>query len=688
MVASIVGDATLTARRYTGSENELRKSEKQMLCILDYETRSRRDLRKSGGFEYAADSSTEILCAAFRIGKRDNIAAAPIHSWSPFIRGPRNDTARRMLLSAMKNKNVLMVAHNAFFERAITYHRLGVEVPADRWVCTAAQAAASSLPRGLEDACHALDLPAKKDMIGRRLMLKMTKPRKATKRDASEWHMNQADLWRLIEYCKADIEAETHLFLNTKPLSGAERCVWLLDQRLNWEGFRIDRDLVNSALDLIRQESENLTGQFRRITGLNSPNQVGAFRKWLADSGIFIPSLSARDVSEILKTRLDAPVRRALEIRQALSKSSTKKYEAFDARASATDDRVRDILLYHGAIPTARWAGRGVQPQNFPRGSIKDTGALAADIKTGSLDWIRLLYGEPMNAFSSALRGVIIPTSGKEFVCADFASIEVRVLFWLAGHTKGVDLFMTGGKIYEEMAAKIYHLPVDQIKNPSIERHLGKETILGCGFGMGEKKFYENTILKGIPISRNLAKEAVNTYRAEHSPVVDFWRDMDTAAIRAVMFSKKGKTDPVQVGHLSWRVEGRFLYCRLPSGKDMPYFKPDIEWADTPWGERRPRLVYMGIDPQSKQMRRESTYGGKLVENAVQATARELMVAAMLRTESASYTPVLTVHDELLAEQIPGRPLKDFVKLFESVPKWAAGCPIKSEGWNGDRYRK
>lgn len=656
--------------------------------VIDYETRSKADLKKVGGWEYAQDPSTNILCIGWKFGKLHELKDAPAKVWSPVFASPYGEFKRALL-----DPTVKVVAHNAFFERVITkfvlpklvhdFQTFHVEVP--RWICTASLSRALAIPGNLEGAAQVAGLKHQKDAEGHKLMLKMSKPRKATKNNVREWHANVNDLKRLMEYCARDVDAEAELLVRLLQLNEMERKVWELDQKINWRGFRVDRELGAAAEVLIAEEIFNLDQETVEITGgeLRSTTQREAVLEYMAKLGVILPDLTAKTVADTLAGRSKNETRhRLLEIRQMVSKSSTAKYDAF-MRRSASDGRIHDSMVYHGAS-TGRWAGAGVQPQNFPRGKIKITEHTIQTIKERDLEMLRLLYGNPMDVLSSALRGMIVPTEGYELFCADYAAIEARVLFWLAGHAEGLAAFRDSRPIYEEMAAKIYSKSLLEVTKD--EREIGKRAILGCGYGMGHKKFRQTGIdLGGVDVGEPLARAAVETYRSLHAPVPLFWRSMERMAIAATRARSKVFT----VGRLEWVADTEYLWCVLPSGRRLAYKAPEIRYEPTPWGEQTPRLYHGGVNSLSKKWEIAGTYGGKLVENATQAVARDLMVEAMLRIEAAGFDILISVHDEILAEApFETKLLKEFLALMGETPDWGEGCPVKVEGWLGNRYRK
>lgn len=669
----------------------------QKYLVLDFETRSEADIKKVGAFEYAMHDSTQIMCCAWRYGTRAELrkqidSGNPAKLWAPNLNSNQDDEIWRSgednceWMHFLGNALTKVVAHNAFFEQSICKRFLTWTTPVENWICTASLARALALPGNLESAGAALGTTIQKDKEGHRLMLKLSKPRKATLKSDAPWHEKAEELKRLYEYCQTDVDAETLLFLTLPPLNETERAVWELDQKINFRGFAADRKLVKCALELIGEETDWLNMETEQLTRgkLRSTNQRDLALKWLSQQGLHLTDLTAKTVNDTLKSGMaQGDAKRLLEIRKAVSKSSTAKYEAFEMR-SRYDGRVRDNLVYHAAS-TGRWGGSGVQPQNFPRGTVKRTDLAVADIKGQHLDWVRALHGDPMEVLSSCLRSVIVAPKGKELFCADFASIEARVLFWMADNKDGLKAFREGRPIYEEMAQTIYRVQNIEDVTPA-QRQLGKAAILGCGYGMGAPKFLQTCKNFGIEIDEELANIAVKAYRNAHAPVVKFWGNVERAAVAAV----KKPASKFAVNRTVWWKKGEFLWCELPSGRRLAYASPIVKFEESKWSdEKRAVLYHRGVAPMSRKWVESGTYGGRLVENVVQACARDLMAEAMLRIDAAGYEIILSVHDELLAELVKDKgSVAEFETLMAQTPGWALDCPVEAKGWKGDRYRK
>ena len=644
------------------------------MIILDFETRSKVDLKKAGMTRYAEDPSTDVLCMGWTVGIEEEL----------FLWTPESDNG--ITFPVFSCPGVIFVAHNVAFDRSIYEHimvkRYGFPpIPLENWRCSSAKAAAHAIPRSLADACGAMALPMQKDKDGRAVMLKLCKPNKK-----GEWNKDQADLDKLYAYCLQDIRAQVGLYQRLPDLIPQEQELWVLDQKINARGITVDMETVESAIKLIDAYNAELTQELNELTDdvVGSADERGKMTAWLALNGLEMETLTKGAVVDALSKELNPKVRRVLEIRQQLAKTSTAKYRAIKESVCA-DGRLRDTLMYHGAS-TGRWAGKGPQPQNLPRNTkIHGIDTAIKLVRRENLDEFRFCYEDPMEALSMMLRAMFTASEGKILVGGDYASVEVRVLFWLAGETVGLEKLRKGEDLYADLARKIY-----QVKEVTpAQRQLGKGGILGAGYGMGGPKFVITCKTQyGLDITEPFSKTVIDTYRTVYRSVVEFWYAQENAAIEAV---KKGTV--VTACKIKWRVANGFLYARLPSGRCLAYCHPKIENVLTPWGAKKEALTFMSVNPVSKKWERGSTYGGAIAENLTQAVARDLMADAMLRVERNGYDVLLTIHDELITEISEDHPdskfeFHNFGCLMSDSPKWADGLPIKVETWKGKRYAK
>lgn len=718
----------------------------QRFCVVDYETFSEANIKKRGAYGYSKHKSTAIMGVAYVTGtlaelqriyeeitaasdeseegeesERARLKRKYIKTWCPDERAKhRKDHSTKHALAfynAITEKDVIVVAHNAPFEQCITRHvlkrdlaKFGVMVaddfkkilPSEKWLCTASMAAAASMPQRLEDLCKALELEHEKDMVGNRIMLQLSKPRKPTKNNPDTWVVDNDKFDHMMRYCVDDIVAECAALVTLPMLSPEERKVWILDQKINFDGVKIDRPLVKKIIKLIKEETEILENELWVLTKgeVKSAKAVKQMLSWLGDNGCYLPDLTKKTIEDALKNELaEGACKRVLEIRQQLGKSSVSKYPAF-LEVSEDSGYMKLGLRYHGAN-TGRWSGMGVQPQNFPRGNVKEVWVdengkkherdLSIEISEfiangATLKDLKEKYGQfsPMDIFSSCLRNMLIARDGHEFFVSDFAAIEARVLFWVADHKEGCQAFFENRKMYEEMAMLIFN--VKRIEDVTKDqRFVGKQTLLGAGYSMGWKKFQASCEQFGQYVSNEVAQKAIKTYRETHYKVPELWKNLEKVAILAIQNPKK----KYSINHTKWYMKGKWLCCELPSGRCLRYYNPSVEWGETPWGEKKPLMRYWCVNSVTKKWFKEKTYGGALAENVVQAISRDLMVNAMWNEHKAGYKLRLTVHDELIAEREIGQGcIKEFEEIMRTTPEWAAGCPVNVEGWHGTRYRK
>lgn len=700
-------------------------------ATVDFETRSACSLRNSGAWRYSKHPSTQILCLAFRLPYWESGRTGLWHPAFPTLGIKKTEwTGDVDELIVWIEEGGIVEAHNVGFEIAIWENILSPQhrfphVPHHLWRCSAAKAASHALPRGLDDALHALSSSvaarllgtpddgghtgAMKDKDGVLVMRKVSKPRKPRKMEleiaarhninvrAYYWHASKVLYKRLWEYCRQDVLAEEALSEAIPDLSDAETEMFLMDREINHRGFQLDRVAVDAALRLIAKEEKVLNGELAKLTGgkVKKATQRAQMIKWLATRGVYLEDTKADTIKDMLTlyendlaiTTTDADAIRGLTLMKELGRSSTAKYAKMRDWMDV-DGRVRGGLLYHGAS-TGRWSGSGVQPHNFVRGNVSDIEGLWSVLKTGSRREIANFpsakgqpIGSVMDALANALRGAIVAPLGSQLFVADYASIEARVLLWIAGDESGLDIFRSGRDIYCEMASAIYGRPIT--KADSTERQVGKAAILGLGYQMGWSKFQATAEKAGSILDDLFAQDVVKTYREKFHRVKSLWYDQEAAACMAV--KQPGKQH--WAGKIRWKCEDRFLYCILPSGRRLAYPDPELRDKTTPWGEVKPSLTYKGINQLSHKWERQTSYGGMLVENIVQAVSRDLMAEAMLRIERTGiYQVVLTVHDEIIAESTAGE-IKQFEALMAECPAWAKGCPVAVEGWSGGRYKK
>lgn len=657
---------------------------------IDFETRSEVDIRTAGAWRYAEDETTQVLCMAYKIDDE------PADIWIPHVGKDQPVQEFPQDLREAIEAGKVIEAHNAEFEQAIWMHKLVKqhdvpEVPINQWRCSAAKVAAAALPRALGDAGAAMELPITKDEEGKRVMLQLARTRVPSRENPDKfWEPDTAPekfqtLW---DYCLTDVDGEVCLSGNVPDLSEQEQKIWFLDQKINQRGINVDMKSIESFLWCIDRLTERLDRRTVDITGgeLSSVRKRDAFLAYMKGRGFELEDAKKQTIEKWLtKDDLPEDIMTLIKYRNVLSKTTTKKFQSMLDRAQS-DGRIRGTLMYHGAS-TGRWSGRGVQPQNLPRGNEKDIDEVIQDFAAQDIDALVEKYPNPFDAAASCIRAMIIPTEGHDFYCADFSSIEARCLVWLAGDQRALELFAQDKDVYIDMASAIYKVPVEDVTDE--QRQVGKMAILGLGYGMGWKTFMRNAKSFGVSIDEDFAKAVVNTYRTKYEPVKIYWKQLEHTAIAAV--NNPGKV--FRLGKIAYCFSTDWLSCKLPSGRVIRYYKPSIQPRQTSWGATQDTLCFQGVDTYTRKWGEQTTYGGKLVENVTQAVARDFMAEAMLRIDLLGYDIVLTVHDELLAEAPEGKGnpkelLENFEKAMSTRPAWGEDCPIAAEGWTGKRYKK
>lgn len=638
---------------------------------LDFETRSEVDLPACGAYVYADHPSTKILCAAFAV--EDGPVELISYGNLCLSRETVLDTGfGGMLVSP----DTVIVARNAEFERNMIRGVLGLDLPASKFICTAAQSARAGLPRSLEASGAVLGTDEQKDAVtGRRVIMKLCKPRRPSKDNPDlfwEPHTAREDFQALYEYCIQDVRTDREIHKSLPPLTASEQAIWELTVSMNDRGVKVDTEAVPLALAAAAAETQRLAARWYEVTGVEHGSVVAGAE------AVGLPNLRAATVRKALEGDLDPHVREALEIRQEVAKSSLAKLQAFLDRTSA-DGRIRGNLVYSGAERTARWSGYGVQPQNFPRGSLSEGdmeaafNGLHAGTSTPSLDDL-----------SSMLRGFFVGP----FVTGDYAQIEARGLAWLAGQEDLVATFDRGEDVYCQMASAIWNTTVRKGDKDPISgvdmRFVGKTAVLGCGYGLGADKFRRSLDENfSVTVSEAFAQKVIQAYRSRYAKIPQLWYRLEDAFRYAIRVNAKRLTHPglrglcVGVRQIAGRT---FASITLPSGREMLYFDPKVS-SDN-------RISYIGRNIYAGgRWERVETYGGKLTENVVQALSRDVMAEALVRLDMAGFPLVLTVHDEAVAECGPER-LAEFERLMAQRPLWAPDLPIAVECGAMARYRK
>ncbi len=656
---------------------------------IDLETYSSVPLAKAGAQKYIQSPNFQILLFAY------SVDGAPVE----IVDLARGEVLPPWLVQAITSPDYIKHAYNAPFEWGCLSKFLGY-LPPDQWRCTMFHGLYCGYTAGLDATGKALGLPEDKKKLNTgkaliRYFCVPCKPSKANGQRTRNLPHHDPAKWELFrEYCRQDVvtEMEIERRLSAFPVPDFVQKQWETDLVINARGVAVDMELVDGALSLGDTVRENLIAEAMQLSGLNNPNSVAQLTRWLEEeTGEELADLRKDTVARLLKEdNNSAKVRRMLEIRQELGKTSTKKYDAIEAAVCA-DGRVRGLLQFYGANRTGRWAGRLVQVQNLPRTYTEPLDLAREMVQHRNLDGLRAVYGSVPDTLSQLIRTAFIAPEGHVFIDADFSAIEARVISWLAGEQWRLEVFRTHGKIYEASASQMFGVPIELIKKGNPEyalRQKGKVAELALGYQGGSGALIAMGALDmGIPEAD--LPDIVSRWRGANQRIRDLWYSMDNAAVQVI-------TQGGSVG-LNGLILSREYDCNqgtdcmtitLPSGRKLYYNSPSI--GENQWG--KPSISYMGMDQKTKRWKRIETYGGKLVENCVQAIARDCLADAIERLEAAGLPVVFHVHDEVVIDVAPwtdeNTMLQTVVDIMRKPITWAPDLPLNADGWVGRYFRK
>lgn len=629
-----------------------------MNISIDFETYSECDIRKAGAYAYNDHNTTEVLCLAWCVDDGEP------ELWTPDMAPPDK-------LFALIEQGALVWAWNSFFEMSAWNLVLGwPPIPISQWRDTAALAAAQAYPRALGKCGEALGLTgdAAKDKRGKILIQRCCKPYRGARVIDPKLYQE------LYDYCLQDVVAESNIRKKLRNLRGLEQEIWEHDQLVNWRGVRLDRESIDNALVIIEKHGKELNKKVYELTGgiLDNTASRAKSLQWIRSQGYNMDSYDKAAVQCALDDKCPNTVEKFLEIRQAMSKSSTKKYDSMKA-VIGKDGRAHGVLMYHGAA-TGRWSGRHFQPQNLPRPTVEDTDIIIQQMKKQDPTAID---GEPMDAMSSCLRGMLIASEGNRLIVSDYASIEARVLAWLSDHQDVIKVFEDGSDIYKFTAATMYNCDYDKVDKD--QRFVGKVATLALGYQGGVRAFQKMAEAYGTDVDERQALKIRNDWREANAPIVKLWVDTERAARNAISY---GKESPACKGLFKF-VKGDLLF-KLPSGRILSF--PEAKMIQ---GDRGMDLIYNGMNNHTHRWGQIKAYGGSLVQSITQAVARDLLAEAVLRLEKNNYPVVLHVHDEIVADvPVDYGSVEELSDLMCVLPKWAKGIPVTAEGYEAFRYKK
>jgi DNA polymerase len=647
--------------------------EQRRVLYTDIETYSGEDIRRSGAYKYMEHPDFEIMLLAYAW---DDEPVRVIDFFDPFD----VDMELQEVLDGLNDPNVLKISHNAAFERNAYKRQFGHYMPSEEWIDTMILCAMNGLPMSLDEAGAALQLQNQKIKEGTTLINYFCKPCNATIANGGRTRnlpIHAMDKWdRFKRYAERDVVTMRDIYkrLQKFPVTDFERKIWALDNRINERGVLVDTAFAEAAVAVDDAFTTEHSAEMQRLTGLDNPNSVAQLKSWLETVNVYCESLNKETVDELQSTMTDRTTKRVLELRKLLGKTSTKKYQAMLA-AACGDDRVRGLLQYYGAGRTGRWSGRLVQIQNLPQNHLDAIEEVRELVRDRDLEYLEFCYKNVPDVLSQLIRTAFIAKPGHTFLVTDYSAIEARVIAYLAGEKWRQEVFAGDGKIYEASYSKAFNVPVESVVKGSPERQKGKIMELALGYGGGVNALVAFGADK-LGLTQDEMQGLVNAWRLASPTIPQFWRDAETAARSAIQ--TPGRTFTLPCG-VKYRKDADALRCRLPSGRILSYWNARVEDRS---------IVFMGQNQMTRKWEKTETWGGKLVENIVQAYARDCLAVALLRLEEAGYNVVFHVHDEIIAEVPEDRRWEDMSEIMSQPIEWAPGLLLRGDGYETKFYKK
>ncbi len=657
---------------------------------IDLETFSSVPIQKAGAQKYIQSPDFEILLFSYSLNGAEPVCCDLA----------QGESLPQRVMDALLDPHCLKHAYNASFEWGCLSKFLGRQLPPSQWRCTMFHGLYAGYTAGLDATGRALGLPEDKRKLntGKYLIRYFCVPCAPTKSNGGRTRncpYHDPERWELFkEYNRQDVitEMEIERRLSAVEIPDFVQKEWETDLIINSRGVAVDMNMVNGALELGSTVRNTLMEEAVQISGLSNPNSVAQLSAWLeSETGEEISGLRKDTVTKMLARDDNTPeVRRMLEIRQELGKTSTKKYDAIE-QAVCSDNRVRGLLQFYGANRTGRWAGRLVQVQNLPRTYTENLELARNLVKERKLDNLKLTYGSVSDTLSQLIRTAFVAAPGNVLIDADFSAIEARVISWLAGEEWRLEVFRTHGKIYEASASQMFGVPIEKIKkgNPEYSlRQKGKVAELALGY-QGSTGALINMGALDMGIPENDLSDIVSRWREANKRIRDLWYKVDSAAVRVIVQGGSIGVNNLIFSH-EWDANQNtdYLTVTLPSGRKLYYNAPQI--GENQWGN--PSISYMGMDQTTKKWKRIETYGGKLVENCVQAIARDCLAQAIDHLEAAGLPVVFHIHDEVVIDVKPWADrdtmLNTVVKIMSRPVPWAPGLPLNADGWVGTFFKK
>ena len=663
---------------------------------IDLETYSDVDLKKCGVHKYVESDNFEVMLFGFK--------------WSTgqvcVIDLAQGQALPEHIVAALDDPTITKTAYNAAFEIACLSKHFGRQLDVTQWRCTSVHALYLGLPGSLGDVGKVLGLEDDKQKLasGWALIRYFCLPCKPTLKNGGRTRnlpRHDPDKWALFkEYCARDVDSEDEIAMKIAkfPVPEQEWKLWHLDQRMMNKGVMVDRELVNAAIECDGIFKERMTKEAIALTGLDNPNSRDQLLSWLQteEDDDTIVDLTKKSVPKVLESTDSATVRRVLELRQEMAKTSVSKYHAMARAMCDKDDSVKGLTQFYGANRTGRWAGRLVQVQNLPQNKLRDIDLARNLLKARDYETLEMLFGNVPDTLSQLIRTAFVAREGCRYIIVDFSAIEARVIAWMAWCQWRLDVFATHGKIYEASAEQMFNLPVGSVTKKSPYRQKGKISELALGYQGGAGALKTMGALE-MGLTEDELEPIKDAWRAANPEIVQLWYSCERSAKEAVL-GKKSVTLLLagKKASLVFAYESGFLTIQLPSKRKLFYVKPRIEAEDlvreTSAGgkfiaARAGSLTYEGQDQKTKQWTRLSTYGGKLVENITQAVARDCLAESMLALDDAGYTQLATVHDEIIME-MEDRSLTEAEEIMGEAIAWAPGLPLRGDGFETKYYMK
>ncbi|WP_435309654.1 DNA polymerase [Sebaldella termitidis] len=649
---------------------------------IDIETYSSVDIKTSGAYKYAQSGDFEILLFAYSLNN------SPVK----IVDLARGEKIPNEIIKLLNDPDCVKHAYNAAFEWWCL-NQAGYETNITQWQCTMVQGLYCGYPAGLEQIGKALKLPQDKAKLttGKALIKYFCVPCKSTKANGGRLRNlphHEPEKWQIFkDYCVQDVvtEMEVLRYFEEFPVPEKEWDLWRFDILMNSEGVKIDRQMVNNALYIDEKVSNDLQEEAKKITGLSNPNSTAQLKPWLESQGLEIENLQKGTVSELVGNT-EGEVKRILEIRQELSKTSTKKYVAM-REGAGSDDRVRGLLQFYGANRTGRYAGRLVQVQNLPRNYLETLDTARELVKSGDLDTLELFYGNIPDTLSQLIRTAFIPEAGKKFIVADFSAIEARVIAWLAGEEWRQNVFRTHGKIYEASASQMFGVPLEKIVKGNKEyelRQKGKIAELALGYG-GSVGALKAMGADKMGLSDDELQDIVNRWRASNKRIYDLWQQLGGAAVYVIENREAVNIKGLILAYEYDFISGLdFMTIQLPNKRKLYYASPGTtlsKWNTT-------AITYKGVNQTTRKWETQESYGGKLVENVTQAIARDCLAESLLRIKNAGYKTVMHIHDETVNEVEESVTVDELCDIMGQDIDWAPGLLLRADGFESYYYKK